>query len=209
MRDRADDEGGILQLHMIRENVERFLASIAPEAMPAFWERLRDPAVSEEFWPALRRIRSISAVPYLLELLPTAEDTEGVSVLSIRGQKEVIGVLREIGDTRAVPVLLAIEKRPLPPPEEKKGVQSAWDRALSAKWRERNDLVRTAGQAARHILRNSNSSEARLLRPSAAPIAQGETLLRPAQPGVGTTPSNELMRASEHSERHERTDPNA
>ena len=209
MRDRPDDEGGILQLHLIRDNIDRFLASLAPDAMPGFWEKLRDPVVTEEFWPALRRIRSINAVPYLLDLLPAADDTEGVSVLSVQGQKEVIGVLREIGDIRAVPVLLAIEKRTLPPPEEKKGVQSAWDRALSAKWRERNDLIRTAGQAARYILRSSDSSEARLLRPSAAPLAQGETLLRPAQPFAGTTPANELMRASEEPERQERTDPNA
>jgi hypothetical protein len=203
---RLDDEASTLHQHLIRDNIHRFLASIAPEEMPRFWERVRDPAVSEEFWPSLRRIRDIDAVPFLLDLLPDAQDEQGESPMSMAGQREVIQALREIGDARAVPMLLAIEKRPLPPPVEKQGIQSAWDRALSATWRERSDLTRLAGQAARHIMRNSNATEAQLLRPSASPSSTGETLLRPIRPDVGTAPSGEMMRASEEPKRTNHTE---
>ncbi len=192
-------------LQLVPENIFRFLASISPNEMPTFWAMLRDETVSQEFWPALRRIRDKAAVPYLLEMLPAADDEEGVSAMSMDGQKEIIQALREIGDLRAVAVLLAIEKRPLPPPPDRPGIQSAWDRALSAKWRERNELARVAGQAARHILRNSDAAEAQLLRPSDLPIEIGGRLLRPSQPEQDTTAPEELMRPSNAPQNPKRT----
>ena len=142
----------------------------------------------------------MNAVPFLLDLLPAAQDEQDHSVMSPDGQKEVIQVLKEIGDVRAVPALLAIEKRPLPPPVEKPGIWNEWDRVLSATWRERNELAQLAGQAARHIMRMSDDSGAQLLRPSEMPAKSSETLLRPSSPDSGTTPPEELMRPSEKPE---------
>jgi hypothetical protein len=201
-RGRMDDS--VPYQPLIRENIHRFLALIDADAMPHFWEMVRNEAVSEEFWPALRRIRDRDAVPYLLDLLPAAHDEQGLSVMSLDGQKEVIQVLREIGDLRAVPALQAIEKRPLPPPVEKPGIQGTWERDLSKTWRERNDLARLAGQAARHILRNSTEAEAQLLRPSETPHTAGENLLRPTAPGSGTTTPDQLLRPAEETERTNR-----
>jgi len=199
-RGRKEDPRGGESLpyqELVRDNIYRFLGALTPDTIPVFWEMLRDETVTMELWPALRRIRGRGAVPYLLDLLPAAEDVQGTSVMNLDGQKEVIQVLREIGDLRAVPALQAMEKRLLPPPEEKAGVQTTWDRALSKTWRERNDLARAAGQAARHILRFSGEAAAQLLRPAEPAAKSGETLLRPFHSDPGATPAEELMRAAE------------
>ncbi|MCW3054054.1 MAG: hypothetical protein JWN14_3224, partial [Chthonomonadales bacterium] len=185
---------------LVIDNIYWFLGALPSDRIPAFWAMLRDETISRELWPALRRIRGRGAVPYLLDLLPAADDVQGDSVMNLDGQKEVIQVLKEIGDLRAVPVLQAMEKRLLPPPEEKPEFQSTWDRAMSKTWRERNDLARTAGQAARHILRFSGEAAAQLLRPSDMSAQRGETLLRPVHSDPGATPPDELMRASEEPE---------
>jgi len=195
-RNRLEGDDTLPYQELICENIYRFLASLAPETMPTFWAVLRDDAVSKEFWPALRRIRDINAVPYLLELLPAVQDEQGLSAMSLDGQQEVIQVLREIGDLHAVPVLLAMEGR-LPPSVEKPGIQSAWDRALSQAWRERSDLARLAGQTARHILRSTGESETQIQRASGLPSQTGGTLLRPAPPQPGTTPLGEPPRSSD------------
>lgn len=195
-RSRPDNEASLPYQQLIRDNIHRFLGSLAPEDMPHFWATLRNTALPEEFLPTLRRIRNVNAAPFLLELLPSAQDEQGHSVMSPDGQKEVIQVLKEIGDVRAVPALLAIEKRHLPPPVEKSRVWNEWDRELSATWIERNELAQLAGQAARHIMRMSDDSGAQLLRPSEMPAKSSETLLRPSSPDSGTTPPEELMRPS-------------
>jgi hypothetical protein len=193
---RPNNEAALPYQLLIREHIHRFLSSLDPETMPHFWAALRDAAHPEEFWPTLRRIRDSKAVPYLLELLPAAQDEEDRSSVSLEGQKEIIQVLREIGDSRAVPTLLAIEKRHLPPSVEKPGILNQWDLTLSAQWQERTELSRIAGQAARHIMRNSPDSGAQLLRPSEMPAKTDDTLLRPAGPESNTTPPEELMRPS-------------
>lgn len=190
---------------LVLENIYRYLAAIPPQEATVFWEMLRDPEVSREFWPALRRIRDRNAVPLLLGLLPPTEAEEGVSPLSIPGQTEVIRTLREIGDLRAVPVLQAMEKRLLPPPEERPGIQTTWDRALAKAWRERNELARVAGQAARHILRESGEPDAQRLRPTSLPTPPPDVRLRPSPPATGPPPAAEKMRRSERPERPKRT----
>lgn len=202
-RNDSEDVAALPYQELVCENMYRFLASIAPEAKPVFWEMLRNEATSQEFWPALRRIRDSNAVPYLLDLLPTAEDEQGRSPMTIDGQKEVIQVLREIGDARAVPVLQAMEKRLLPEPDVDSGMLTTWDRTLSKAWRERNELARVAGQAARHILRTSGEPQARLLRPSERSAPSGDTLLRPFAPSRGMPPQ-EMLRPVEQIKKPER-----
>ena len=211
----------------IREQIYRYLASLPPQSIPTFWAMLRDEAVSQEFWPVLRRIRDRNAVPYLLELLPEAQANPARSALSFAGQKAVVQALKEIGDPKAIPVLLAMEKqggpgfvRPAEASEpgltvtdnalqsssgDRPSTQSAWDRWMAESWHERTELARLAGQAARHIQRNSPDAGAQLLRPSEMPSTDDGTLLRPASPDAGTTPPNELMRPSVEPEQTKRT----
>lgn len=186
---------------LIRDNIYRYLASLSPDSMPHFWAMVRDEAVSEEFWSGLTRIRDRKAVPYLLELLPLPEDEASLGVMSLDGQKNVIKVLREIGDVRAVPALLAIEKRkPLTSPLQG-GLETPWHRAFSQEWRERSALAQIAGEAARHIVRTSGESGAPLLRPPNGSVQSDDTLLRPSSPGAATTAPGERMRPADASEK--------
>lgn len=199
-RDCTEKDERIPYQDLVRENIDRFLASTAPEAMPYFWSMLRDEAVSEEFWPCLRRIRDIDSVPYLLDLLPAAHEEQDRSALSIAGQQEVVKVLREIGDMRAVPILLAIERR-LPPelhrPTDALLAPSVWEQFLIDSLRERSALAQLAGQAARHIARNSRASEAPLQRLSEEPPHRDKDLMRPSEPTTETMIPGEHLRPSE------------
>ncbi len=201
-RGRMDDS--VPYQPLIRDNIHRFLALIDADAMPHFWEMMRNAAVSEEFWPGLRRIQDMKAIPYLLELLREAQDESGLSALSIAGQMELVQVLREIGDLRAVPVLLAIERQQLPFSVGNPNPSIARDPDHSKKWRERSKLAQVAGQAARHIIRNSGDARVQLLRPADALQEDSTTLLRPTAPVSGTTTPDQLLRPAEETERTKR-----
>ncbi len=207
LQNRLDDEVSVGFRYVLREHTYKYLASFAPEAIPHFWEMLKDETTSKEFWPVLGRIRDRNAVPYLLELLPQADypvehrywnigvapvlapERQG---LEYEGQLQVLEALREIADVRAVPVLQAMEQRQ----DHGKYHVFSGNEFLETQ-RENNQLAEQAGKAARHILRNSKDAGALLLRPSEARPADGKTLLRPARPAADTTPANELLRPSD------------
>ena len=95
-----------------------------PEEIPQFWERLKDPRTSREFWPIVRRMRDRRDVPFLLDALPE---------LALDGQSAVIVALQQIGDARAVPALqaLAADKSSLLTPIAEQAVESGARRIVN------------------------------------------------------------------------------
>jgi hypothetical protein len=90
---------GIGLFTLLRDALHDYLAALPPEEIPQFWESLKDPRTSREFWPIVRRMRDRRAVPLLLDALPE---------LALDGQSAVVVALQQIGDARAVPALQAL-----------------------------------------------------------------------------------------------------
>lgn len=144
-----------------KQTLEKCLASFPPDAIPIFWERLRDESKTSVFLSVLMHMTDSRAVPFLLETLP---------MVASDGKCRIIYVLGNIGDIRAVPTLQRI-------------VTEEHGRPVILAARAVEHILRHSKDDSAQLLRasNTNHSPESLLRAAASvpDITPSDELLRP------------------------------